>query len=225
MNCIEARRRVLVQPRRCQADVTSHLRACRVCSAFAERAANLEQRMCDAIVVPIPRDLSSHVVESVLAGYRRQRRRFVTFAAAASTVVFSGGLTAVLTHDDPEALAGIDFVRDEEANAILSTGPSDPAALRRVLDVLGIRLPAQLGQVRYIGTFPFMGTTAHHVIATTLYGKVTMLLMPDREVDGRKSAHARGLRALVCPVRHGCVTVVGESARSVARITEMVLGA
>lgn len=223
MNCIEARGRVLVQPGRCDVDLNNHIRACPGCAAFARRATDLEQRIGIAIAVSVPRELPSVVAEATLRAYGRQRRRFIATAAAAGAAALGAGLAAIRARDDAEALAAIDFVVDEEANAILSADPPDPAALRRVAAVLGIRLPAQLGELRYIGTCPFMGAIAHHIIAATAYGKVTLLLMPGHDIDGRKSARARGLRAVVCPARAGCLAIIGESARGISRVVEMLL--
>lgn len=208
------------------AEVLAHLRACRACRAFHERNERLERTIAEALAVPVPWTLVPAILERGPARAREQRRRFLAWAASVGALALGLGAGAgLLAHDDPEALAGIEFVMHEEANAILTAAPPDPSALRRAVDTLGIRLPPQLGHIRYIGTCPYEGTIAHHVIVTTPYGKVTLLLAPDRGIGSRKSASARGLRALVAPAGRGCVTVIAGSARSVRRIEEMVLRA
>lgn len=104
-----------------------------------------------------------------------------------------GACAFIATRDDPAALAGIDFVVEEEANAILMAKAADPAELVRAARTLGLDLPSRLGEVRYIGTCPFQGTIAHHVTVTTPQGKATLLFLPDKPLDHRSAASAQGL--------------------------------
>jgi hypothetical protein len=124
--------------------------------------------------------------------------------------------------NDPLALAGINFVVFEEAQAILDAKPADPADLRRAAVDVGVKLPGQLGELRYIGTCPFGGAIAHHVVLKTAYGKATLLLLPGRTLAVRAVAVAHGLEAVVAPVAGGSVAIIGDSARSVARIEEFL---
>jgi hypothetical protein len=82
---------------------------------------------------------------------------------------------------------------------------------------MGVSLPAQLGEVRYIGTCPFAGTTAHHVLVKSPFGKVTLLLIPERPLASRAVASARGLEAAVVPAVAGSVAIIAGSARGIAR--------
>ena len=88
---------------------------------------------------------------------------------------------------------------------------------------MSIDLPSQVGELRYIGTCPFRGAIAHHLIATTPQGKVTLLLLPDQPMDEPKAARARGLWALVRPAGNGCIAVIGDAKRSLERVFNMLL--
>ncbi len=200
----------------------AHLTACLSCSNYAASIERLDAELAAALAVPASPRLADRVLSATPP--MRQRRRILALAAsfvAASTIA---GLLSFEV-DDPMALAGIDFVIEEEANAILAAATADSAALGRAVRSLRIDLPPQLGELRYIGTCPFEGSVAYHLIATTPHGKVTLLLLPDRRVDAAGSARARGLRALVRPAGAGSIAVVGESRRSVERVCEMILRA
>lgn len=200
-----------------------HLSNCPPCTDFAARTTRLEEELAEALAVSAPHGLPANILRKTLDRLQ-QRRRVLGVAAsllAASTV--AGFLS--YERDDPMALAGIDFVVEEEANAILTARPGDPADLTRAVQALKIDLPRQLGELRYIGACPFKGAIAHHLIATTPQGKVTILLLPDRHVDAPKKAHARGLRALVRPTGQGCITMIGDSKRSLERVCQIVLHA
>ncbi len=223
MNCLEARRLILTDPHAARRMGAAHLSKCRPCSEFALKAVRLDAELAAALAIPAPAGLARNIEGVTLLPFRRRRR----FLAAAASFAVAASATGLLhfERDDPMALAGIDFVIDEEANAILTAKPADPAALNHAVQVMRIALPRQLGELRYIGTCPFGRAIAHHLIATTPQGKVTLLLLPDQRVDKSRSAHARGLRAFVRPAGPGSIAMIGESKRSLDRICLMVLRA
>lgn len=118
---------------------------------------------------------------------------------------------------DPLALASIDFVVYGEALTIVNAKPTDWQALARVAREMGISLPQQLGDMRYICVYPVAGQAAHHLVVTTPLGKLTVLLIPDRSLGARAVAAAHGLEAAVVPAAKGFIAIIGPSSRSVAR--------
>jgi hypothetical protein len=105
----------------------------------------------------------------------------------------------------------------EEAQAIAEAKPVDSAALGRAATEMGVSLPPQLGNVRYICFYPFAGG-AHHLLVTTALGKATLLLIPGRPLAARAAASAYGLKAAVIPLRGGSLAIVAASAHGIARI-------
>ena len=93
------------------------------------------------------------------------------------------------------------------------------------MGAMGIEFPGLLGVQRYLGTCPFRGTPAHHVIAATPLGKMTLLLAPGRRIEAPGAARSRGLCAIVRPAGGGCLAIVGESRRGLERVCSMVLQA
>lgn len=220
MNCLDLRRAALVDPRRLDAEALEHAKACHGCGVLLAEALALEDRLDDALHVPVPAGLKERTLRYATEAPRFSRR----YALAAGIALALGGAgTAMLWRRiDPLALAGIDFVVFEEAQAILDAKPADPAKLRRAAVEVGINLPDQLGELRYIGTCPFGGTVAHHVVLKSAYGKATLLLSPGRIPVSRAVASARGLEAVVTPASGGCVAIIADSSRSLARIEEIL---
>ena len=211
MNCLDLRRAVLINPRCLDAAALAHAETCDVCGVFLAEALALEDRLDDALRVPVPHGLKERALRHAVEAPRFSRR----YALAAGFVLALGAGTAILwRRNDPLALAGIDFVVFEEAQAILDAKPADPAELRRAAVEVGIKLPGQLGELRYIGTCPFGGATAHHAVLKTAYGKATLLLLPGRTLASRAVAVARGLEAVVAPASGGSVAIIADSSRS-----------
>jgi len=222
MNCLELRRDILANPASASEEGLRHADSCPSCAVFRARALALETEIADLLAVPAPDGMEDRILAATVAGRRDSRRRFLAMAASIAGVAFVGAGAYFATQDDPDALAGINFVVEEEANAILTAKPANPADLVRVTHLMNLTLPSQLGEVRYIGTCPFQGTIAHHLIVTTPQGKATLLLLPDKSVDQRGVASARGLRSLVKPARRGSAAVIAESSRGLERIEQMV---
>lgn len=219
MNCLDLRRAAMIDPRRLDTEALAHAKTCDVCGVFLAEALALEDRLDDALQVPVPHGLKERAMRHAVEAPRFSRR----YALAAGFVLALGAGTAVLwPRNDPLALAGIDFVVYEEAQAILDAKPADPAVLRRVAVEVGIKLPGQLGELRYVGPCPFGGVTAHHVVLKTAYGKATLLLLPGRTLASRAVAVAHGFEAVVAPAIGGSVAIIADSARSLARIEEVL---
>jgi hypothetical protein len=215
MNCLDLRRAVMVDPLRLDTQALAHAEHCDLCREFLADALELEAQLDMALRVPVPHGLKERALRRAIEEPRFSRR----YALAAGLALAVGAGTALVwTRNDPLALAGIDFVVYEEAQAILDAKPADLGELDRAAVEIGIKLPGQLGELRYVGTCPFGGGTAHHVVLKTTHGKATLLLLPGRTGDSRAVAAARGLEAVIAPAAGGSVAIIADSSRSLARI-------
>jgi predicted anti-sigma-YlaC factor YlaD len=219
MNCLEFRRASLSDPRRLDAAAMEHAEQCPACRDFHARGLEAESRLAAVLRVKVPEGLHARVLDRTAAARRPMR----WLALAASLLVAVAiAFFAAAPGNDPVALAGIDFVMYEEAQAIADAKPTDFRVLAKVAQAMGVSLSEQLGEIRYVGTCPFAGTTAHHVLVKTPLGKVTLLLVPDRPLGSRVVATAHGMQAAIVPVKAGSVAIIGGSGRSVVR-TETLL--
>lgn len=221
-SCLHFRRSVLVDPHALDSYAREHKAGCRACAEFHERALRLDDQILDAAHIAPPAELADQIMDAVAPPVRSRRSLYAIAASVLLAVSLAIGVW--YPRNDPLALAGIDFVVDEEASAILSAKPADPAQLAQVARTLGVRLPEQLGEIRYIGTCPFDGGIAHHVVVTSPAGKVTLLLLPDRTIAESASASSRGFRSLVRPVKGGSIAIIASSERGIER-TSMMLSA
>ncbi len=223
MNCLELRRMAMLDPRHLGDVAMEHAEQCEACREFLSRTFQFEIELAQTLRVPVPDGAKERAVRGAVSPAAARQPRWMALAAGFLLAV-ALGVGLVWPRNDPMALAGIDFVVFEEAQAILDAKPVEPDALHRVVGQLGIALPEQLGEMRYVGTCPFVGAIAHHVVVKTAMGKVTLLLMPERAITVRVAAAARGLEAVITPVAGGSVAIVAGSPHSVER-TEMLLKA
>ena len=219
MNCLEFRRASLSDPRRLDAAAMEHAEQCPACRDFHARGLEAESRLAAVLRVKVPEGLHARVLDRTAAA-----RRPVRWLALAASLLVAVAIAffAAAPGNDPVALAGIDFVMYEEAQAIADAKPTDVQVLAGVAREMGVSLSDQLGEIHYVGTCPFAGTTAHHVLVKTPLGKVTLLLVPDRPLGSRVVATAHGMQAAIVPVKAGSVAIIGGSGRSIVR-TETLL--
>lgn len=222
MNCLEFRREILIDPCQASEEAEAHAGSCAACADFRAHALAMEATISEGLRVPVPARLADRVIAAATSdGVARPRRRLPALAASALLAI-ALVLGMVAMRDDPFARSCIDFVVDEEANAILTSKAPNPEELQRVTQSLKVSLPPQLGEVRYIGKCPFQGSVIHHVVLITPQGKATLLLLPDRSVDAKALASARGLRSIVRPAGHGSVAIIAASTRNLERIEGMI---
>jgi hypothetical protein len=213
MNCLEFRRAMLADPSRCEGEATRHVFECSACRQFHLEGLGVERQLRRALRIAVPHGLQEQLVRRLDA---TRWRRWCAMAAA-FVIAVAIGFVSIASRDDPLALAGIEFVVFEEAQAIADAKPADKEVLAKVSRALNVSFPAQLGEARYIGPCPFGGVTAHHVLLKTSHGKVTLLLIPGRSLASRASAAAHGLAAAVVPAGNGGIAIIGPSPRSITR--------
>lgn len=219
MNCLEFRRAILADPRRLGAGAAAHAGKCAGCSEFLARTLDDEALLARVLRVAVPEGLQARILDRTAVA--RTRVRWLALAAG---VLLALSITVVITfpRDDELALAGIDFVVFEEAQSITDATPTDWNALVRVARDMGVSLPEQLGEMRYVCVYPFTAGPAHHLLVKTPLGKITLLLIPDRTLASRAAGSAYGLNAAVLPAAKGAVIIISDSPRNIER-TQMLL--
>ncbi len=220
MDCLEFRRLALADPRRPGREAAVHAERCPRCKEFLFRTLAEETPLAAALQVPVPAELNERLLERRAA----RRRCMAGWALAACVlVVLAGAGLLGMTRPDPVAMASIEFVVYEEAQAVAEARPMDASALARVAREMGLALPPQLGTIRYICVYRLAGKAAHHLLVSTPFGKLTVLLVPEEPLAARAAATAHGLEAAVVPAAKGFVAIVGASPSAVAR-AERLLG-
>ncbi len=218
MNCLEFRRAVLTDPRRLDAAAAAHAGQCAACKEFLAGSLHTEALLVDALRVRVPAGLHARLLERMAGGRRLRWAALAASLLAAAVIAFF----AISPRPDPLALAAIDFVVLEEAQSIADAKPTNWQTLLRVTREMGVSLPEELGEMRYVCLYPFSGGPAHHLLVKTPHGKVTLLLIPDRAPGARTVASARGLEALIAPALKGGIAIVGDSWRSIQRVESLL---
>lgn len=219
MNCLDFQRQLNADPRRLSPEAEAHAEDCPACARRLVKQLRLESQLAQALLVDPPEGLADRVL---LATRLRQRReRMPLFALAASLVVAVGiGLTLPNWQQEDLAGSGIAHVLREPALLLASetvTRGQLEAQLARVGAVLAGELPAV-----HAGPCEVPGGDGAHIVLDTPHGRVTMLLMPNRQTRQAISKLDQGLIAVVHSASRGCYTLVAENARALAHVQALL---
>ena len=230
MNCLESRRSLLAAPRERTALLEAHLADCAECTRLAARLNDLDARIADAAMVPVP-DALAH---RVLRGRSRSRRWPYAAAAAllfASVLIGfaapqlwdSSNLSTPLEAVGPShpAVAAIAMVVEQQPGFLDEARGIDVAAMEEGLKKLGLSLKKEGVKVDYAGKCYLPDIECDHIVLETPDGHVSVILVPDYPVGSRVLIADRRMTALVSPAGQGGYIVVAGSPKVAKRTSRL----
>lgn len=235
MTCFEFRRLVLAHPREKTAEQEEHLAQCSRCAKLAADAAAFEARLEEAVLVPVPDALADKIL---LRQKMRPRARHGLWAIAATLVIgVALGTQLYRTYDaahenlntamavgmNHPAVAAISFVIDHEPQLLRENRSGERDVMLSAFQRLGLKVPGDGVDVRYLGKCPVPGGTGDHVVLATPYGHVTLILVPDYPVGSRVMVADRNMTALASPSGGGGYIVVAPSPQTIRQIERMLI--
>lgn len=217
MSCLDFRRTLLADPYRLGPEALEHKVRCPACAEFAERQSRFEERLRDAVHVPIPEGLADRIL---LPAKVQKVRRWNGLALAASVMLTAGFLTLFWPALRPAGFAEelIAHVAEHEPLELAMNRRGDPRVLTHALSGLGLSLPAGLGEVRYLGQCPVPGGTGEHVIVQTPLGQATLIVMPNQPLDSQVVMNGRGLHGVARPAGRGSYALLADSRDKLAQL-------
>ena len=222
MNCLDFRRRVLIDGRQLPDDLKSHADACLGCAEFLERIAALEQKLDAAVAVPIPEGIADRVLLARRLDTRHVRRRWA-IAAAMAFVVVAASVIYLQQPVDDLALAAIEHVR-EEPESFVQVDIVPAGRLEQVLAAQGLALARPDWKPRYFRKCVMRGVVVSHIVFETPAGYVTLLLDPADTVSRQRTMLSRkNLTTVVLPAARGSLSIVASHRDAVSALEQSLV--
>ncbi len=233
MNCFEFRKLMLTDPRVRTPEQERHLAGCDACESLAHEMEAFEDRVHDALCVPVPEALA----DRVLLRHKIRAPAVRAWALAASLVAALGVgiyfyrvpldehervLTAAALGTNHPAVTAIAHVLHDEPRMLKENRGVDPVVMRAAFMRLGLNLPANGTTVLYFDKCPMTGGAGNHVVLQTPFGQVTLILVPDQSFGARVVVVDRDKTAIAAPHGAGGYILIADSLRNV-RQTEKLL--
>lgn len=226
MTCLEARRELLADPLRPSEALRAHLDECVSCAATAKRARSMDERLYNALKLPVPEGLADRLL---LTQTTRHRRRLQgPFLALAAAVVLSVGAVVfwqfgVQPVSQAQALERyvVDHIKHEPA-ALVSRERVPRAAVVELLAAHGLELTGSLENVVFAKRCPTPDGMGLHFVVNTDRGPVTLIYMPGQSLGERVAVEAETLSGYVTRFRDGALALVGAPGQSLDDVAARV---
>ena len=229
MNCLQSRRLLLAAPREQSTEHRTHILTCETCAKLAQRLPELERRVEDAVMVPVPDALTHRIL------LRRRGRRIWHYAAAAVVAVASV-LAGLLAADIVEA-PGFPGTRQvvgpmhpgvaaiaEVMNDTVRSATTDNADMEAGLKDLGLTLKRGQASAHYVGKCRIeISPACEHIVLSTPDAYANVMLMPDYPQTDPMLVSDGHLVALVNPAGKGSYIVVAKSPKMAKRVSRLLV--
>lgn len=228
MNCEDYRQAITAEPSYDGGE--AHLSACADCRAFRDEMRTLDGRISRALAIAVPElripDLPDIDGTNVVPLAGRPRFTMPVWMAVAATLVFAAfiGLRMIGSNVSYPSLADeIVAHLDHEPYALRVTDkPVDPGRLAKVVPANVAAMNHDIGLITYAQSCVINGNKIPHLVIQGKRGPVTILLLPDEEVDSAVKIEGESINGVILPVGHGSVAIIGERDEELGPIEQNV---
>lgn len=223
MNCLDCRRKLLIDPSARDPDLTAHLRECGNCARFATDQSAFEQRLEAALRVPVPENLR----EQVLFAASMRRRRSWHWLAAAAVLVLAIGIglggweqvTSQRLADDMVAHIHQDTLRDQPADA------QADEQLTRLVNGLGARLDsAGLGKIARARKCDIDDHRGVHFVIHRGDRRGSVFMLPDARLAMEHHIRIGNMHGTLVPTDGGVIAVFCPDRQMLTKLVENIRG-
>lgn len=233
MNCERARLLIGAEPYVTPAELAEHLATCAECKQFQTEMVSLEndlRRALDGLpgtaVTPVagaatagnvtPFRTPQETPSPAQAPAPARRRPFQRSGWAVAASVLAVATLSIWIFRPTNTLAHEVVLHvDHEAASWNSSTPVDAQNLQGILAKSGVTLKVTSSDVTYARTCYFRGHFVPHLVMSTTEGPVTLLALPDEQVQARESFQEGGYSGVIVPAAHGSIAVLARNGANI----------
>ena len=206
MDCLEFRRQFGADPACQDQQLLAHRQACSACAGFAARVEDFDRKLAMALSVPLLRDGDG----SYEAPEASPARVGAWFGLAAS-LTLGLGLGLVTWQSAPHGDIAQDLlahVRHEQVHLVSTDARVPYQQLNTVLRKSRMSILENEAAVSYARSCIFRGRLVPHLVVQGENGPVTVMILPDLEVDGPTRFSEQGYFGTILPAATGSIAVI-----------------
>ena len=222
MDCLEFRRRLMIDPFCKDEDLLEHEAKCPNCAAFARDLRAQETRMRALLrEVSPPEGLAERVQLAARFEENTNARQRWWYAFAASVLLVIGvsmisvWTTSMERSDIALAQSVIHHIEDE-ANHLREAQPVSDGRLKWVFNRFGAELAADIGQVNFAAECLMRKKNGVHLVMPGEVGPITVFFMPGEQAASTIEVAAGRFQGEIVPTDWGSIAVVGEKGETLS---------
>ena len=210
MSCERMRLEIGADPAGTTPELEEHVRGCTSCLGFREEMRTLDGNIRRALEQP-PQQ----------AGAPRLTSPWRPWALAASILLAMLAVLSVwlLRPNDTLAREVVAHVR-EEPESWLARQQVDAQSIDTALRGAGVKLDITLDRISYAQSCWFRDHYVPHLVVQTATGPVTVMILRNQHVSGRRTFQESGMSGVIVPASQGSIAVL---ARGGANVTALAM--
>lgn len=232
MNCEEYREAVTADPSEAFAGGAAHAAGCAGCSRYREGIRALDRRIAAALAIDVPslgmpelppvRDDAGKVVTFPAGRSGKTSAPLWLGIAAGVAVAFLGfGLLSQQPSGATLAEQVIAHMDHEQASRRVTSVSVPEREFHDVIDSRVSAMDTGIGLVTYASSCVINGNTVPHLVIQGESGPVTLILLPDEDIDDAIPLSGEHVHGVIVPVGDGSVAIIGERAGQLDEIDEI----
>lgn len=229
MNYLEFKRQLMVDPYDRSPAFQDALLANSDCADAAALSDSFEAVLQSAINVPVPEDLVSLAISQRNKELPKSNKISWLPAMAAGLAMGIGLTTAVFlfNNTDSESVEqslASHWIKDGDITMQLATStPMDSDGVSQVLATLNLDADdALMGDIMFARNCGTAHGNVVHMIMRTDAGLVTVIYMPETEVNDGERLHVASKEALLTQMEHGSIALIGAGQQNLDSSVEFV---
>lgn len=231
MNCLEFRRRLLIDPMALDSDLQAHESGCPSCTAFVRDLRAKEVGLRNLLLdVKAPEGMAERI--QLTARFEQNAtslQRWWYGAAAAMLLTVTGSMLA-LWHTTLEradlALAQSVFDHiDDEIYHLHEAEPVSAARVKYVFERFGASLTNEIGAVTFAAECLMRKRNGIHLVMPGDMGAVTVFFMPEELSKTKQVLSSGRFEGRILPTTWGSIAVVGEIGEPINGLGERLAAA
>jgi len=236
MNCQDYREAIAADPSVAFDGGAGHAAVCTSCADFKAEMQVLDQRIARALAIDVPPlelpELPPIAAEGdakvVNLPFRHRRKvSMPTWLGIAA----SFALAAVVATQYLSGGSGYPSLADE----IIAHLDHEPMALHVTTEAVSERtlddvvrsdvatLSANVGLVTYARNCVINGKTIPHLVIQGEKGPITLLLLPDEQIDMAVQLDGEGIHGVILPLGKGSIAIIGDREERIGEIEQRVI--
>ena len=222
MNCLEFRKQFGADPACQDQQLLAHRQACPACADFAARVQDFDRRLVLALRVPLMDDYDgSYQVPEITVP--AQGRAWIGLAAS---LVLGLGVGLVTWWSAPHGNIAQDLLAHVRHEQIFLVSTDERVPYQRLDTVLRksrTTMPESTARVSYARSCIFRGRLVPHLIVQGEKGPVTVMILPDLEVDGPTSFSEHGFYGTILPAAAGSIAIIAGEESDIEKVSEPIV--
>jgi hypothetical protein len=232
MNCLEARRALLADPRSRTGALDEHVVLCEACTRLTEELARLDRDIAGAASIRPPDALAERILLRRRQGPLRRYAVAATLVIGSAVAVIAGSqATDFFFSPAPLQAVGpahpaIAAISEVSEDAFRPIQPSSEASrdVEAVLKRLGLTVKKdELTAAHYVGKCHVTASDCDHIVLSTADAQANVMVVPDQPLGDRVIVADRRMSALVQPAGKGGYIVVADTPRKARRIEKLLV--